>query len=110
MTLQVMSYNMSRTQDVINELVKRKKSISCNGSKGLLLYLESLGFKHKEGKTVGHRIFTHPQLSSISDYKTHSVDCGHKPNRDMKHAYITNTLRVLNQYKDELEEIEANDK
>ncbi len=101
-----MSYNMSRTQDVINYLISRKKSISCNGSKGLLLQLESLGFEHKEGKTVGHRIFIHQRLSSMSDYKTHSVDCGHKPNREMKSAYITNTLRVLNKYKDELEEIE----
>lgn len=96
---------MSKIQDVIDELIQRKKSISCNGSSGLLLILSNLGFKFKDGKTTGHKIFTHYELSKISEFKTHSIDCGHKPGREMKFQYVQNTIRLLVQYKEELEAI-----
>ncbi|HHR6140838.1 TPA: hypothetical protein ACS72N_001115 [Providencia alcalifaciens] len=96
---------MSKIQDVIDDLTKRKKSISCNGSRGLLVILTTLGFEFKDGKTAGHKVFTHYNLSQISEFKTHSIDCGHKPGREMKFQYVQNTIRLLNQYKDELEAI-----
>lgn len=104
-TLQVMSYTMSKVQDAIDSLERRVKSVACNGRKGLLLILQDLGFSDKEGKTPGHRLFTHPKLSNLTDYTTHSVDCGHKPNREMKFQYVKDTIKVLRKYQAELEAI-----
>ena len=100
-----MSYTMSKIQDVIDDLVRRKRSVSCNGGTGLLFILRDLGFVDKEGQTPGHRVFTHPKLSKLTDYTTHSIDCEHKPNREMKFQYVQNTIRILRKYQAELEVI-----
>lgn len=104
-TLWVVSDTMTRVNEIIVDISRRKKAISCNGSTGLLVMLEELGFMHKAGKTEGHRVFVHPKLSKQSDFKTHSVDCGHKPNRNMKFQYVVNTIGKLRQYQSELEVI-----
>lgn len=104
-TLRVVSITMTRVSEIINELERRKRSIACNGNTGLLLLLEELGFTHRAGKTDGHKLFVHSMLSKQSEFKTHSVDCGHKPNREMKPAYILSTIRKLKQYQSELESL-----
>lgn len=104
-TLQVMSYTMSKIQDAIDNLERRVKSVACNGRKGLLLTLRELGFSDRAGKAPGHRVFTHQELSKHSDYTTHSVDCGHKPNREMKFQYVKDTIGILRKYQVELEAI-----
>lgn len=105
MTLRAVSTTMTRVSEIITELELRKKSIACNGKAGLLILLEELGFTHRPGKTEGHRLFEHSMLSRQSEFKTHSVDCGHKPNREMKFPYVLSIIRKLKQYKSELESL-----
>lgn len=100
-----MSSIMSRVKDIIEELQRRKRSISCSGSDGLLLLMEELGFCHRAGKTEGHRIFVHKGLSDCSHFTTHSIDCGHKPKRAMNFRYVTNTVSKLKEFESELEAI-----
>lgn len=105
MTLLVMSYTMSKIQEIIDDLNRRKKAVSCDGSTGLLIILQSIGFTFKDSKTLGHRVFTHKKLSEISEFTTHSIDCGHKPKREMRFQYVQKTISLLNKYKNELEAI-----
>lgn len=100
-----MSSIMTRVQEIINELTRRKRSIPCGGSSGVLILLEELGFTHTAGKTDGHRVFVNKELSELSDFTTHSVDCGHKPNRDMNFRYIVKTITKLKLHQNELEAI-----
>lgn len=95
---------MSRIDEIIDDLDKRKKAISCNGKGGLLLYLQELGFTWKDSKTEGHKVFVHKELTAETsgEFTTYSVDCGHKPNRDMKFQYVANSIRVLKKYRTEL--------
>ncbi len=95
---------MSRIQEIIDDLTARKRSISCNGKAGLLLYMEELGFSWTEGKTDGHKVFSHKFLTkdTSGQFTTHSIDCGHKPKRNMKFQYVVNTIRVLRKYESNL--------
>ncbi|WP_449649255.1 hypothetical protein [Rahnella aceris] len=106
-TLQAVSAIMTRVEEIISDLQQRKKSISCCGKKGLLPLMEELGFIHKAGKTEGHRLFIHCELSLLGSFKTHSVDCGHHPNRSMKFQYIVTTISKLKLHQLELESIYA---
>lgn len=106
-TLQVVSVTMTKVESTIQLLHQRKKSIACSGHRGLLVLLEDLGFTHRAGKTEGHRLFIHRELSDLTDFKTHSIDCGHYPNRDMKFQYVLSTISKLKQYQHELESIYA---
>lgn len=92
--------NMSRVEDIINELKNRKASIACNGKKGLLIYLKDLGFTVVSGSTPGHKVFTHERLSELSGFISFSIDCGHKPKREMKKTYVVKTISILSKYKD----------
>jgi hypothetical protein len=97
---------MNRYQDIIEDLSARKRSISCNGKTGLLLYMEELGFDWKEGKTDGHKVFVHDFLTRETNgqFTTHSIDCGHYPKKAMKFQYVVATIRVLKKYESELSE------
>lgn len=106
-TLQAVSAIMTRIEEIISDLQIRKKSIACCGKRGLLPLMEELGFIHKAGKTDGHRLFIHYELSALSAFKTHSVDCGHHPNRSMKFQYIVSTISKLKLHQQELESIYA---
>jgi len=102
--------DMSRLQEIIDDLGKRKRSVACNGKTGLLAYLEELGFTWSDGKTDGHKVFVHAQLTKLTggSFKTFSLDCGHKPNREMKFQYVVLTIRTLKKYQSELTEIMSN--
>ena len=95
---------MDKVQDIIDDLTARKRSVSCNGKAGLLIYMEELGFVWKGGKTDGHKVFVHSALSRITNgrFTTHSIDCGHAPKRPMKFPYVVKTLSLLKKYKTEL--------
>lgn len=94
---------MTRVEEIISDLETRKRSVSCGGSSGLLIFMEELGFTHKAGKTEGHRLFFHTKLSADTGFRTHSIDCGHKPNRNMKFQYVIQTISKLKLYQSELE-------
>ncbi|MDF9390842.1 hypothetical protein EXZ60_19085 [Vibrio sp. 1151_11] len=98
---------MGRLDEIIDDLQNRKRSISCNGKDGLLLYMEEIGFTWKEGKTEGHKVFVHEVLTKKTSeaFTTHSIDCGHYPKRAMKFQYVVSTIRVLRKYNSELTEI-----
>lgn len=92
--------------EAIESFRRRKSSIACNGKDGLLIVLESFGFEHRAGDTKGHRVFSHDEFSArTGSYVSLTIDCGHKPNRQMKIAYVLKTIRFLEMNKAILEEI-----
>ena len=68
--------------------------------------MRDLGFDDTEGDTPGHRVFTHVKLNEMADFTTTSIDCGHKPRREMKPCYVLKILKVLRKYQSQLEQIE----
>jgi hypothetical protein len=108
-TLQVMSSIMSSVNDIINYMSHRKNAITCAGKDGLRSFMKELGFDDTEGDTKGHRIFTHPRLSGVSEFISTSVDCGHRLTRNMKMPYVVKMIGVLKKYKSHLEEFEEQD-
>lgn len=105
-TLQVMSFNMSQVNDIITYLSKRKSSVSCAGKNGLQFFMRELGFEDTPGDTPGHRIFTHEKLNSMAGFTSMSIDCGHKPKREMKMPYVVKTLAILRKYEPFLVKLE----
>jgi len=89
---------MSLVHEIIEDLSRRKKSVACLGKQGLRNYLSDLGFTDTEGKTPGHRVFTHEMLSRQADFISFSIDCGHKPKREMKFQYVVKTIKILQKY------------
>ena len=98
---------MSRLEEIIEDLTRRKRAISCDGKNGLLLYMEEIGFTWKAGKTDGHKVFVHEQLTQATEglFMTHSIDCGHAPRRPMKFQYVVKTISLLKKYSSELNEL-----
>lgn len=100
------SEHMTAIEEVIESLKHRKASIACNGRDGLLLALESLGFEHRAGKTEGHRVFSHDKWSDFTGtYVPLSIDCGHKPKRNMNPVYVQRAINFLETNKEILEQI-----
>jgi hypothetical protein len=95
---------MNQVQSIIEDLTARKRSISCNGKTGLLLFMKELGFTWKDGKTDGHKVFVHPELNELSkgQFTTHSIDCGHAPKKPMKFPYVLKTINLFKKYEVEL--------
>lgn len=100
---------MSSVNYIINYMSQRKNAITCAGKDGLRNFMKELGFDDTAGVTKGHRIFTHTRLSDVSEFISTSIDCGHKPSRNMKLPYVVNTIRVLKKYKTHLEDFEEQD-
>lgn len=82
--------------DTITTLQQRKATLCCEEVKNLLV---SLGFEVRDGKQGGHKVFVHQGLPS---FQSGSFNCGHGKNPEIKPAYISNIIRVLNQHHDEL--------
>lgn len=87
-----------RLNDVEQRLRTNKRTIHC---KEVCSLLESLGFAVRDGKRGGHKIFTHPNLNN---FYSSSYNCGHGRNPEIKPAYITNILNILDTYDTELRE------
>lgn len=104
-----MSSIMSEVNDIITFLSQRKSAVSCAGKRGLQKFMKDLGFEDSEGNTPGHRVFTHERLSRCSEFISTSIDCGHRPQREMKLAYVVKIIGVLRKYKPELEKFEEED-
>lgn len=71
-----------------------------------MVLLRSLGFSDTEGDAPGHRIFTHERLSRDADFISFSIDCGHRPSRDMKLPYVVKTISLLRKFEELLEKLE----
>lgn len=104
-----MSSIMSEVNDIITFLSQRKAAVTCAGKRGLQKFMNDLGFEDTEGVTPGHRVFTHERLSKCAGFISISVDCGHRPQREMKLPYVVRILGVLRKYKAELEKFEEED-
>lgn len=72
--------------------------------------LEKSGFEVRDGRRGGHKIFVH---KGLPDFHSGSYNCGHGRNPEIKPAYISNILRILEQHKPALSaflgETKAND-
>lgn len=101
--------DMDRIIEILEDLKRRKKAISCSGKDGLLMYMEELGFSWKEGKTPGHKVFINKLLTvaTKNQFTTHSIDCGHAPKRPMKFTYVVQTIRMVEKYQVELSELKG---
>lgn len=104
-----MSSIMSAVNEIIEYLSKRKASVSCAGKSGLQKFMRDLGFEDTGGSTPGHRVFTHDRLSGCTEFTSTSIDCGHKPKREMKMQYVVKIISVLRTYQSELEQFEVED-
>lgn len=85
--------NLDETRE---RLMVSKKNIRC---RELVQLMASLGFEVRDGKRGGHKICTHPHLP---DFHSHAFNCGHGKDPEIKPAYITNVLRVLEWHEDDL--------
>ena len=61
--------------------------------------LESLGFEVRDGKRGGHKLFFH---DGLPDFRSGSFNCGHGKNPEVKPAYITKIINVLETYDESL--------
>jgi hypothetical protein len=87
---------MALVDDLIEDWKGRKASLRCDD---VAAGLTSLGFVVKEGKSPGHKTYSHPYLP---DFRGSSWNCGHGKNPGVLSSYIVNIVRVLRQYRDEL--------
>ncbi len=83
--------------EVIAELNARKGNLRCSE---VTKFLKSLGFEVKEGKSPGHKIFTHDKLN---DFFSGSYNCGHGKNPEIKRAYIGKIVGILEYHQSTLE-------
>ncbi len=87
---------MALVDDLIADWNRRKASLRCSEvATGLI----SLGFDVREGRTPGHKLYTHPELH---DFYGGSWNCGHGKNPPVLTSYIVKIIRVLKQHRDEL--------
>jgi predicted RNA binding protein YcfA (HicA-like mRNA interferase family) len=85
-----------KVEEVILILQQRKTNLCCEEVKNLL---QSLGFIVRDGKNGGHKIFVHPK---ITGFFSGSFNCGHGKNPEIKPSYISGIIKILKQYKGEL--------
>ena len=73
-----------------------RRSIRCGD---LTKLLEGLGFEVRDGKLGGHKLFIHDGLLGFTSA---SFNCGHGKNPEVKLAYISKILKLLETYEAEL--------
>lgn len=78
--------------DVRQRLLEGKRSIRCSE---LGASLESLGFTVRDGNKGGHKVYTHPELNG---FYSGAYNCGHGKNPEIKPAYISKILKILDAY------------
>lgn len=88
-----------KVEEIVLILQQRKTNLCCEDVKNLL---QSLGFIVRDGKKGGHKIFIHPDLT---DFRSGSFNCGHGKNPEIKPGYIMGVVKILTQYRDELNQI-----
>lgn len=83
-------------EKVLQSLRQRKRNIRCNE---LIEGLEKLGFTVRDGKRGGHKLFMHPELA---DFHGGSFNCDHGKNPQIKPVYVSNIIKLLEQYQEAL--------
>lgn len=74
-----------------------KGSIRCGE---VIAILESLGFVVKRRGSAQHHAYNHQALAP--EFKGANFGCPHRSGEPVKNNYISNVMRVLRQYEDEL--------
>jgi hypothetical protein len=82
--------------DALEMLESAAASLRC---KDLVGALGRLGFEVREGKSPGHKVFTHP---CIPEFTASSFNCGHGANPEVKRNYPRSVLKLLRQYEADL--------
>lgn len=100
---------MCPVKSALKHLNDKKTNIKCSGKKGLIKTLEGLGFVVKDNKKAGHKSYVHP---AIDDFMGSNFDCGHGKTdkgggQQIKPAYVSNVIKVIEKYEDELKEYNA---
>lgn len=93
---------MTRTDSAIKTLEGRIGHLRCDEVRDLLLDLK---FQVKDGANGKHRVVTHSGLSKVAEFRSTSYDCGHGRNPEIKRPYIKNLVKVLEMYKEYLDEL-----
>ena len=89
---------MATVDDIIDDWGARKSSLRCGD---VVAGLTTLGFVLKEGKSPGHKTFSHPKLRY---FRGAAFNCGHGKNPEILSSYVVNLLRILKQLRDDLRE------
>lgn len=89
-----MSYKLF--DETVAALSAARRSIRCEE---LASHLRRLGFDVRDGKRGGHKLIFH---DGIPDFTSASYNCGHGRNPEIKPAYVSNLLKLLEQYKKEI--------
>lgn len=87
---------MALVDELVADWKGRKASLRCGE---VAVGLVSLGFVVKDGKSPGHKTYSHPGLP---DFRGASWNCGHGKNPEILTPYIVKIVGVLKQYRDEL--------
>ena len=93
------SWPVSAVDDAINLLQQRKHSLRRSE---LTQALEGLGFSVRDGSKGGHKIVKHSALDGFFGTR---FDSGHGADDEVKPCYVSSMIKVLKQYKDELEKV-----
>lgn len=83
--------------DARETLLAGKGNLRCQE---VVKLLERLGFEVRDGRRGGHKIFVH---HAIPGFYSGSFNCGHGKNPEIKPAYITRILTILDMYAPALE-------
>lgn len=90
---------VSTVDDAIEFLKQRKKTLRCSE---LTQQLESLGFRVRDCKKIGHKQVTHANLPGFFGS---SFSGGHGSDAQVKPGYIGKMIALLSTYRDELEKL-----
>ena len=92
---------MSKFDKLYRELADKATSanVKCKDFTKLLCDFE---FDIKDGGSPGHKVVTHPKISS---WYGSNYNCGHSSGVDVKRPYIKKFLKIVKEYEDELREI-----
>lgn len=88
---------MSAVDDAIEFLQQRKKTLRCSE---LTEQLESLGFRVRDCKKVGHKQVTHTKLQG---FPGSSFTGGHGADDQVKPGYVGKMITLLRTYREDLE-------
>ncbi|MEN5342674.1 type II toxin-antitoxin system HicA family toxin [Achromobacter mucicolens] len=94
---------MTKIERIIKEWTSKVNALRC---KDVVTVLEDLGFTVRETGNGGHRVFDHGGLPSFAGS---NFDGGHGANAEVKACYIRNILKVMRNYKDELDDSDSDD-
>ena len=92
---------MTKFDKLFQELADKATSanIKCKDFTKLLC---DFGFDVKDGESGGHKVVTHPKISS---WYGSNYNCRHSSGADVKRVYIKNFLKIVKEYENELREI-----